>query len=45
MFVREVTPYIIIGYIVNHYRLMFVGEVAPYIVIGYNVNHYVKRVI
>jgi mannose/fructose/N-acetylgalactosamine-specific phosphotransferase system component IIC len=38
--VREVAPYIVIGYIVNHYCLMFVREVAPYIVIGYVVNLY-----
>jgi hypothetical protein len=40
MFVREVAPYIVIGYIVNHYCLMFVREVAPNIVIGYIVSHY-----
>jgi mannose/fructose/N-acetylgalactosamine-specific phosphotransferase system component IIC len=39
MFVREVAPYIVIGYVVNHYCLMFVREVAPYIVIGYVVNN------
>jgi mannose/fructose/N-acetylgalactosamine-specific phosphotransferase system component IIC len=40
MFVGEVAPYIVIGYIVNHYCLMFVWEVAPYIVIGYIVSQY-----